>query len=44
MFFREREAQRFQTAMSLYSNSLSALVLFTDQRLGYQTGLQKGIN
>ena len=41
-FAREREAQRFQSAMSLYSNSLSALVLFTDKRLGYQTGLQKG--
>ncbi|CAK8691470.1 unnamed protein product [Clavelina lepadiformis] len=37
----EMEAQRFQTAMSLYSSSLSALVILTDNRLGYNSSIQK---
>ena len=40
--FREAEAQRFQSAMSLYSNSLSAVIIFADKRLRYMTGIQKG--
>ena len=34
--------QRLQTAMSLYSDSLSALVLLVDDRLQSQMGVKKG--
>uniref|UniRef100_H2ZLT4 Uncharacterized protein n=1 Tax=Ciona savignyi TaxID=51511 RepID=H2ZLT4_CIOSA len=37
----EMEAQRFQTAMSLYSNSLSAIVLITDKNLNECSGIEK---
>ena len=34
--------QRLQTAMSLYSQSLSALVLLVDDRMQSQLGIKKG--
>ena len=35
--------QRIQTAMSLYSNSLSALVLLVDNRINSYSGIKSGI-
>nr|CAB3236034.1 uncharacterized protein C12orf4 homolog [Phallusia mammillata] len=37
----EMEAQRFQTAMSLYSSALSAVVLLSDKRIGRCTGIEQ---
>ncbi|XP_078495034.1 FERRY endosomal RAB5 effector complex subunit 3 [Ciona intestinalis] len=37
----EMEAQRFQTAMSLYSNSLSAIILLSDKNLKQCSGIEK---
>ena len=36
------QPQRLQTAMSLYSNSLCALVLLVDNRLNSYTGIKRG--
>ena len=36
------QPQRIQTAMSLYSQSLSGLVLLVDNRINSYTGIKKG--
>ena len=36
------DPRRIQTAMDLYSNSLSGLVLLVDNRVNSYTGLKKG--
>jgi hypothetical protein len=41
--FNEHTPQRMQTAMSLYSNSLSALVLLVDNRVNSYSGIKLGI-
>ena len=35
-------AQRFQTVMSLYSDSLSAVILLTDKQLDCSAGIEAG--
>ena len=36
------QPQRLQTAMSLYSNNLSGIILLVDDRFHSYTGIQKG--
>ena len=40
--FDEVDPRRIQTAMDLYSTSLSGLVLLVDNRVNSYTGLKKG--
>ena len=35
------EAQQTQTVMTLYSETLSAVILITDDQLGFYSGLQQ---
>lgn len=38
------EPQRLQTALSLYSNKLCALVLLVDDRLNSYSGIKRGMS
>lgn len=42
--YSQHTPQRIQTAMSLYSNSLSALVLLVDNRINSYSGVKLGIH
>jgi len=35
------QPQRLQTAMSLYSNNLCAMIILVDSRLNFYTGIKK---
>lgn len=37
------QPQRLQTAISLYSNNLSGLVLLVDNRINSYTGIKRGL-